>query len=80
MRTPPHGDSSVLARSRPIRRGHRNETFSVIAMCVSNPVVSKKKEIRGLDFPNGDTLESPHCFLPKETELSHRSGSEAAQQ
>src|SRR5439155_2213192 len=24
-----------------------------------------------LDFPNRDTLESTHCFLPNEKELSH---------
>src|SRR6266481_2198019 len=29
-------------------------------------------EIGRLDFPNRDTLKSTHCFLPNETELSHR--------
>ena len=29
-------------------------------------------EIGRLDFPNSDTLESTHRFVPNETELSHR--------
>jgi len=30
-------------------------------------------EIGRLDFPDRDTLESTHCFLPNELKLSHGS-------
>src|SRR6476661_2104425 len=35
-------------------------------------MLTESFEIGRLDFPNRDTLESTHCFLPSETKLSHR--------